>query len=147
MVNNQLKAIFAIVLLALHIIAAALSAQLWDDAFDNGFGNLKADNAFGTIPSAVFVTSQYTLIGFVGGAALGLVLLLKGTQDEAILNVGTVAATLGIIELGFGAKTAKLSQDGLGKNIKALEAFSILAGGASFLFGIVFALAGDQSQA
>ena len=142
MVNNQLKAIFAIVLLALHIIAAALSAQLWDNIFDDG--TLKEDNAVGIIGGPVFTTASYTLVGFISGAGLALVLLLKGTQDEAILFGGAIAATLGIIELGFGAKTAKLEQNGLGKNIKALEAFSILAGGASFLFGILFILAGDQ---
>ena len=90
--------------------------------------------------------SGWALLGFTGGAGLALILVLKGTQDEAILSSAGVALALGLIELGFGAKNAKLSQDGLGRNIKALEAFSILAGAASALIGAVLVLAGDQSS-
>ena len=142
MVNAGLKAVFAVVLLALHIIAAALAAQLYDNFFEPP---LDEENAFTNI-LGVTQMSGWALLGFTGGAGLALILVLKGTQDEAILSSAGVALALGLIELGFGAKNAKLSQDGLGRNIKALEAFSILAGAASALIGAVLVLAGDQSS-
>ena len=143
MVNSSLKAIFSVVLLALHIIAAALAAQLYDDAFT---APLDADNNVGLIGGQVFLMSGWALIGFCGGAGLALVLLLKGTQDEAILNLAAVALASGLVELGTGAKASKGEQDGVGKNIKALEAFTILSGGASALIGALFVLAGDKSS-
>lgn len=61
-----------------------------------------------------------------------------------ILNLAGVALASGLVELGFGAKSSKMSQDGIGKNIKALEAFTILSGAASALVGTLFVLAGDK---
>ncbi len=42
-----------------------------------------------------------------------------------------MAATTGLIELGFGAKAGKSAQDGLPDRYKGIEAFMIIAGGFS----------------
>lgn len=66
---------------ALHIIAAALAAQLYDDFFTPP---IDEDNAVGIIVLEVVLMANWALIGFCAGAGLALVLLLKGTQDEAV---------------------------------------------------------------
>lgn len=128
-----LRGFAAVILLAVHIIAMAAAAKYFDDAFE-GSSDISANSNRGLLYNAV-----WNIVGFLFAAGFGLFELFtlnSGDKDtSASFGLGCTLLSSGLIELGFAAKAADLSQDGVVDTYKAMEGFGIIAGGFSmFVF-------------
>jgi len=131
--NKVLAMIFGVGLLVVHIIAMALSAQLYDRDFE---GKLTADDVGNTVTGNV---QSWNLLGFACGAAFGVVLLRASEGNQGIYSAAALALTSGLIELGFAAKQSKIGDTPLplGDRVKSLGAFGIISGIASLAVGVL----------
>jgi len=126
------RGVAAVLLLAVHVIAMAAAAKLFDDLFEGSLPNNITNPALQD-------NASWNIIGFLfaAGFAIFELLTLSGGEKDASASFGLACTLLasGLIELGFAAKAAKLSQTGLTDTYKACEGFGIIAGGFSmFVF-------------